>query len=102
MVRTVGGTLGSPADGPPRHVRSNMPSATDGYWLNCMQKDRRIRSRSGAVNSRGGGRLWSTWREANTGPVVLGATLRAAFREISDERPDATCAGSESFKGTRT
>src|SRR3954451_15108514 len=34
----AGGSFGSPAQWPPRHVRSRMPSAAYGYWLNCMHR----------------------------------------------------------------
>ena len=55
IVRTGGGTFGCPANGPPRHVRSWKPSATDGRVPKNMSSSRRMYSRSCGVKGQGAG-----------------------------------------------
>ena len=55
IVRTGGGTFGCPAKGPPRHVRSWKPSATDGRVPKNMSSSRRMYSRSRGVKGQGAG-----------------------------------------------
>ena len=50
MVRSGGGTFGCPANGPPRHVRSWKPSATEGRVPKKISSSRRMYSRSCGVN----------------------------------------------------
>jgi hypothetical protein len=80
IVRTGGGTFGCPAKGPPRHVRSWKPSATDGRVPKNMSSSRRMYSRSCGVKGQGAGFMRPVMTPLYAGPTAAPMAIKPPGR----------------------